>query len=65
VVGLDFFREKHGIYFAQSPFKHLIEHATDVVLAIVYAPLCFVPEDWHRTRATPPTPPPPPQDSYE
>ena len=48
VVGLDFFWEKVDLFTSGKVVKHVIEHAADVVLAIVHDPLCFrVPEDRH------------------
>ncbi len=48
MVGLDFFREKVDGFISGKVVKHVVEHATDVVFAIVYDPLCFrVPEDRH------------------
>src|SRR5260370_8408138 len=48
VVGFDFFWEKIDGFILGKVVKHVVEHAADVVLAIVYNPLCFrVPENWH------------------
>src|SRR5205814_9777991 len=41
VVGLDFFWEKIDGFISCKVVKHVVEHAADVVLTIVYNPLCF------------------------
>ena len=48
VLGFDVFWKKIQILILSKVIKHVVEHATDVVLAIVDDPLRFlVPEDRH------------------
>ena len=49
VIGFDLFRKKIQISVSGKVVEHVVEHATDVVLAIIDDPVRFlVPEDRHR-----------------
>src|SRR5439155_5043765 len=49
VLGVDFFRKKIQIFVSGKVVEHIVEHATDVVLAIIDDPARFlVPDNRHR-----------------